>query len=128
MGLASFLKTGNPSLLFLSEDEIAEHRRTDNILDQMASERFAKGKSTLEEYQQTQARNQAGSFETLTTDPESSPWGGFKQGAAEGGAALVDSAAGAIRGTVRLFPWWLWAAGAAWFLTQSGLLARLVKR
>lgn len=114
------------SYLFVSETEIARGQALDTRLDAINRQHFDAGTYTAEQYAQASANAAQGNTQNWITGPETSPWVGFQEGAAEGLAAekaMVQKAtSGLIGNALGFIPWQVWVAAAIYVAWQLGWL------
>lgn len=114
------------SYLFVSETEIARGQALDTRLEEINRQAFDAGTYTAEQYREASANAAQGSTENWITGPETSPWVGFQEGAAEGLAAekaLVQKATSGVLGNALGFiPWQVWVVAAVYVAWKLGWL------
>ncbi len=112
------------SYAFIGEDDIARDREVDAKLRELNDRNLAMGIWSEADYRQANENLARSSIDRLLTQEESSPWGGFKEGAAEGAASMRKAASGVLGTGLSIVPWWVWVAGvgvAAWYVWQNFL-------
>lgn len=119
-------------MLFLDQEEIDRGRGLDSKLDALNKSRLNDGKISQEQWAATNDRYKSGGFDTLLTNPDSSPWAGFQEGAVEGLANVQSGIKEAIRSPLRwslgAIPWEVWVAVLLFAAWKTGILTRLAAR
>lgn len=106
------------SYLWIGDADIKRDRDVDEKLRQLNARNRAMGIWSETDYQQSLRNLEAGSIDRQLTNESTSPYGGFKEGAAEGAASMRRAMTGITGTFLSIVPWWGWtvAAGvaAAW--------------
>lgn len=120
MGLAEAWKAwqrGEPigdslGYIFVSDAEIERGRKLDSQLEQLNREAFEAGVWSQDEYDQVLGHQATSAIDYELTNPETSPWGGFKEGFAEGASNVQESIRKGlsvpINWTLGAIPWQIW--------------------
>lgn len=118
--------------LYLSQEEIDRGRNLDNRLDASNRAAFERGTITQDQFDASSRRLSESQFGNLLTDPNSSIWGGFKEGWQEGAdnvqGVIKKGLAAPINFTFGAIPWQVWAAVGVYIAWKLGLLGKLFKR
>lgn len=115
--------SGAASGLFISDADIERGRKADADLAKLNADNLARGIITEEDYRLTQKRLEDWSTDRMMTDDKYSPWGGFKEGMADGANGMRkfagESISALLGGFLRTIPWQVWLglmAFAGWWV------------
>ncbi len=118
--------------LYLSQDEIDRGRALDNRLDASNRVAFERGLVSEKQYQESTARLADASLANLLTNPDSSPWQGFQEGAAEGAKSMQEGIkkglAAPFNFTFGAIPWQVWLVLGGYIAWRLGLLDGIFRR
>jgi hypothetical protein len=120
--------------LYISDADISRDREVTAKLSALNAENRARGIWTEEEYRGAQQRLSDWSVDAMLHNEATSPYGGFKEGAAEGAAGLrkfgTDIINTAVGSVARSIPWQIWLLGgfllAGWLYLTFFRRARIV--
>lgn len=116
----------------VSQEEIDRGRAADSRLQELNQEKFDSGKWNAQQYADSNARLHASSLDELISNPDSSPWAGFKDGLEEGVAnvqsGIKGTLAAPINFTLGSIPWQIWALVGLYVAWRLGALDRILRR
>ena len=116
---------------YISQDEIDRGRTADSRLEEVNRQAFERGVWDEATYADVRARAEAGNMQSVIENPDSSPWSGFKEGAAEGAANMQGTIKSALAApfnfTLGAIPWQVWLVVGVFVAWRFGLLQGLLK-
>ena len=137
MGVWSAIKSaahgdfkGAVNVLYLDEENAARAAKAEAIGEKLNNDRYQAGQISWEELQQRNDRIESGTTQAMLSNPESSPYEGFKQGATEGLSRVQDGIKATLAApfsfTWKVIPWQVWLVAGLYIGWKLGWIQKLL--